>query len=279
MILSNADHARPPRPRGEMNGAGIVSPSLRGLHGQLVESIGMSIAAGEFAAGEQISPESLAETFEVSRSVVREVLKVLEAKGLIGARPRTGTRVRPQTWWNLLDPDVIRWRSTGPDSTRQFEELLGIRGAIEPLAARNATAAATPVDIQALADSLVAMSDAVSTQDWPAFTEADVVFHRALLRASGSLVVAQLADPIEAALRVRHKLQLVPNVLSPDVIVSHEAILDAILRQDGAQAELASRQIVDVAGAEVMAALMVGPIAPESEPESDGQQVGSGGTR
>jgi DNA-binding FadR family transcriptional regulator len=86
--------------------------------------------------------------------------------------------------------------------------------------------------------------------------------------------VAQLADPIEAALRVRHKLQLVPTVLSPDVVVSHEAILDAILRHDGAQAELASRQIVDVAGAEVMASLMSGTVVRES----GGQQVESGGT-
>jgi DNA-binding FadR family transcriptional regulator len=230
----------------------------------------MSIAAGEFAAGEQISPETLAETFAVSRSVVREVLKVLEAKGMIGARPRTGTRVRPQTWWNLLDPDVIRWRSTGPDSARQLEELLGIRGAIEPLAARNATSAATPSDIQTLTESLDAMSDAVASQNWLAFTEADVAFHRALLRASGSLVVDQLADPIEAALRVRHKLRLVPTVLSPQVISSHGAILDAIHRHDGAQAELASRQIVDVAGAEVMASLIGG---------AGGHQVESRGAR
>ena len=276
MNQQSTNHARPPRPRGELNRAGIVSPSsLRGLHGQLVEAIGMSIAAGEFASGEQISPELLAENFAVSRSVVREVLKVLEAKGMIGARPRTGTRVRPQTWWKLLDPDVIRWRSTGPDSARQLEELLGIRGAIEPLAARNATAAATPADIQALSESLEAMSDAVTTQDWVSFTEADVAFHRALLRASGSLVVDQMADPIEAALRVRHKLRLVPTVLSPEVISSHSAILDAILRHDGARAELASRQIVDVAGAEVMASLMGGAAAQGAV----GQQFDSGGTR
>jgi DNA-binding FadR family transcriptional regulator len=252
----SADHAWPPRPQGELNRAGIVSPSsLRGLHGQLVESIGLSIAAGEFAAGEQISPESLAENFGVSRSVVREVLKVLEAKGMIGARPRTGTRVRPPTWWNLLDPDVIRWRSTGPDSARQFEELLGIREGIEPLAARNATTAATPADIQALAESLDAMANAITAKDRLAFTEADVVFHRALLRASGSLVVAQLADPIEAVLRAHHKLRLVSVELSSDVIVTHGAILDAILHHDGERAEFASRQIVDVAGAEIMEAL------------------------
>jgi DNA-binding FadR family transcriptional regulator len=262
----STSQARPARARGERTRAGVASPlSLRGLHGQLVESIGKSIAACEFAAGQQISPELLAENFGVSRSVVREVLKVLEAKGMIGARPRTGTRVRPQTWWNMLDPDVIRWRSTGPDSARQFEELLGIRGAVEPLAARNATAAATPTDIRDLTESLDAMSDAVTTQDRLAFTEADVEFHRALLRASGSLIVAQLADPIEASLRAHHKMRVVPVVLSREVILTHGAILDAILRHDGARAELASRQIVDVAGAEIMESLMRENARSESE--------------
>jgi DNA-binding FadR family transcriptional regulator len=246
-----------PRPAGPTNEVGIVSSLFaRGLHGFVLESIGASIASGELAAGQQIVPEAFADKFGVSRTAVREVLRVLEAKGMVGARPRTGTRVRPETWWNLLDPDVIRWRSTGPDSSRQLEELLGIRGAIEPLAARNAASAATPEDVQDLVDALEQMSDAVENHSWDHFTEADVSFHRALLRASGSLVIAQLADPIEAALRVRHKLRLVPAELSAKVIPAHEAILEAVVAHDDARAELASRQIVDVAGSEILASLI-----------------------
>jgi DNA-binding FadR family transcriptional regulator len=243
------------RKPGATNQVGIVTPiSIRGLHGQLVESIGMSIAAGELAVREQIVPEALAEEFGVSRTVVREVLKVLEAKGMVGARPRTGTRVTAPATWNLLDPDVIRWRSTGPDSTRQLQELLGIRSAIEPLAARTAAAAATPANVRSMAGALDAMCDAVHEEDWDAFTEADVAFHRALLSSSGSMVIDQLADPIEAALRVRHRLHLVPASLT-GTAESHQAILDAIVRRDGPQAELMSRRIVDVAGSEIMAAL------------------------
>jgi DNA-binding FadR family transcriptional regulator len=118
------------------------------------------------------------------------------------------------------------------------------------------------------------MLDAVTAQDWSAFTEGDVTFHRALLRASGSLVVTQLADPIEAGLRALHKLQLFQTALSPDFVLTHRAILDAILRHDGAQAELASRKVVDTVGAEVMASLMGGAAASES----GGQQFDSGGT-
>ena len=239
------------------NVVGIPTPaSLRGMHGQIVEHLGTVIAEGGIEVGQQIVPEALADQFSVSRPVVREALKVLEAKGLIAARPRTGTRVRPAAEWSLLDPDVIRWRSTGPDSSRQLAELLGIRSAIEPFAARDASRRATPADIQGMVDALEAMASSVLEQDWESFTEADVLFHRALLRASGSLTVMQLAEPIEAALRVRRRQRLVPAYLSDEAVAMHQAILDAIVSHDGPGAELMSRRIVDQAGAEVMAALV-----------------------
>lgn len=234
------------------------SHSFRGLHGQLVESLGLSIGSGRLSVGEQIVPEALAMESDTSRAVVREALRVLETKGMVIARPRTGTRVRDIGEWDLLDPDVIRWRSTGAEASRQLEELLAIRGAIEPLAARHASRMTTAEDLAALRDALAAMAQAVSGQDFAAFTEADVSFHRALLAAGGNRIIGQFADPIEAALRVRHSLRLVPPTLSSSVVDSHQAILDAIIFHDEARAELASRRIVDVAGAEVISALLGG---------------------
>jgi DNA-binding FadR family transcriptional regulator len=236
--------------------------SFRGLHGQLVENLGLSIGGGELAVGEQIIPEALALETDTSRAVVREALRVLETKGMVIARPRTGTRVRDMSEWDLLDPDVIRWRSTGAEAAQQLEELLAIRGAIEPLAARHASRGAAQDHLAALQEALSAMESAVDRQDHAAFTEADVAFHRALLVSGGNRIIAQFAGPIEAALRVRHSLRLVPDTLSPDVVSTHRAILDAILGHDEAEAELASRRIVDVAGAEVFSALIESPDAP-----------------
>jgi DNA-binding FadR family transcriptional regulator len=227
--------------------------SFRGLHGQIVEAVGTAIASGAHSPGDQIVPESLGEDFSVSRTVIREVLKVLEAKGMVQARPRTGTRVRPSKEWNLLDPDVIRWRSIGGDSARQLEELLGLRGAVEPLAARQACQERTPEALAKLRSALQEMSDATDAKDWAWFTSADVDFHRALLAASGNMIVEQLADPIEAALRVRYQLNLVPREFTRDAIESHRAIVDAIEERDEGTAELASRRIVDVAGMEIWA--------------------------
>lgn len=234
--------------------------SFRGLHGQLVESIGLSIGSGQIVGGEQIVPEALAAKSETSRAVVREALRVIESKGMVIARPRTGTRVRPVSEWDLLDPDVIRWRSTGAEAAQQLDELLAIRGAIEPLAARHASRNTTAEHLAALKSAITAIALAVSQQDFAAFTEADVAFHRALLAAGGNRIIGQFADPIEAALRVRHSLRLVPSTLSETVVTTHQAIIDAVISHDEAQAELASRRIVDVAGAEVISALSGGKI-------------------
>src|SRR6266567_361686 len=86
----------------------------RGLHGQLVQQLGQMIVAGELGADRPLVPEEIGHRFEVSRTVVRESLRVLEAKGLVSARPNVGTRIRPVQEWNLLDPDVIEWRAQGP---------------------------------------------------------------------------------------------------------------------------------------------------------------------
>jgi DNA-binding FadR family transcriptional regulator len=227
----------------------------RGLHGQLLESVGQAIATGELSEDQQITPETLGEEADVSRTVVREVLKVLEGKGMVGARPRTGTRVRASADWDLLDPDVIRWRAAGPDKAQQLDDLMKIRSAVEPLAARGACRNATASNIAVLHRALDAMQAAVDSSDAEAFTGADVMFHRELIQSGGNLILAQLAAPIEAVLRVRRDLGLTPDRITTEAVENHRAIVQAITDRDEARAELASRRIVDIAGAEIWARL------------------------
>ncbi|WGW13530.1 FCD domain-containing protein [Saxibacter everestensis] len=233
----------------------LIRITARGLHGQLLESVGQAIAIGELSEDQQISPETMAEEANVSRTVVREVLKVLEGKGMVGARPRTGTRVRAADEWDLLDPDVIRWRAAGPDKAKQLDDLMKIRSAVEPLAARGACENATASNMTALNQALDAMQAASANDDPDAFTAADVRFHRELIRSGGNLILAQLAAPIEAVLRVRRELGLTPDRITDEALDNHRAIVRAISDRDEAAAEIASRKIVDVAGAEIWARL------------------------
>src|SRR5207247_2751621 len=93
--------------------------------------------------------------------VHREAIKVLAAKGLVESRPKTGTRVRPRSAWNLLDPDVLAWRlETSPDR-RFFQDVLEIRRIIEPEAARLAAIRATDGERNALQAAFAEMAAAV----------------------------------------------------------------------------------------------------------------------
>ena len=77
---------------------------------RVVEALGQAIVTGTWdAAGAFPIEAELCARFGVSRSVVREAVKMLTAKGLLSARPRRGTVVEPEPHWNLLDPDVLRW--------------------------------------------------------------------------------------------------------------------------------------------------------------------------
>ncbi|MEO3747504.1 GntR family transcriptional regulator [Plantactinospora sp. B5E13] len=81
----------------------------RGVHGQTVEVIARRILAGEIAEGDTLNLTALQGELDVSLTALREALKVLSAKGIVDARQKRGTFVRPRADWNLLDGDIIRW--------------------------------------------------------------------------------------------------------------------------------------------------------------------------
>src|SRR5690349_8565847 len=122
----------------------------RGLHGAVVHEIGVRIVDGQLKPGETLPDNGFVGEAEVSRTVVREAIKVLAAKGLVESRPKVGTRVRPRRDWNLLDPDVLAWRyEAGPDEGF-LEEISEVRGVIEPAAAALAAERSTADEAAAI---------------------------------------------------------------------------------------------------------------------------------
>jgi len=109
----------------------------RGLHGRVVDQLGRLIVSGRWAAESPLPTEDeLAAEFGVSRTVVRESIKVLQAKGLVDVRPRTGTRVRARRAWHLLDADVVRWQFADMERGEDLRELHEVRSTIGAMAAR-----------------------------------------------------------------------------------------------------------------------------------------------
>ncbi|MEV5749035.1 FadR/GntR family transcriptional regulator [Actinoallomurus sp. NPDC052308] len=212
----------------------------RGLHGQTVEAVANMIFAGEFQEGDGIDVAGLQTRLGVSSTALREALKVLTAKGLILARPKRGTFVRPRSDWNLLDGDVIRWKfAAGPDDAF-LRDLHEIRSIIEPSVAGLAASRRDTVQLIALERALQRMERARGDTE---VTAADVEFHRALLVATGNELLIRMDVMMGAGLAGRDAL--VHGVVGgADAIPNHRAVLEAVRAGDGDAAEEAMRALL-----------------------------------
>ncbi|MDO0925379.1 FadR/GntR family transcriptional regulator [Streptomyces sp. TG1A-8] len=218
----------------------------RGLHGQLVQQLGQMIVSGDLGADRPLVPEEIGQRFEVSRTVVRESLRVLEAKGLVSARPNVGTRVRPVSDWNLLDPDIIEWRAFGPQRDDQRRELSELRWTIEPLAARLAAGHGREEVQQRISDMVEIMSHSVAQGDALTFARADSEFHSLLIQLAGNRMLEHLFGIVSSALQVSGGPVTGCDRPSEASLAQHARIVDALGTGDGTAAEAAMRQLLTV---------------------------------
>jgi GntR family galactonate operon transcriptional repressor len=222
----------------------------RGLHGEVVHTIGTQIVTGTLEPGDPLPPEDeLIADLSVSRTVVREAVRVLAAKGLVEAKPKTGTRVRPRKDWNILDPDVLSWRSEAAHDQRLYEETTEIRLAIEPLAARIAATRATPEEIAGIAEAYAGMEAGVDDQ--PAYLEADLQFHSRILSSCDNELLEHLGRVLRAVLRATFTLTTTPSGSRRRALPLHRAILEGIQARDEDAAEIAARTLIADTAADI----------------------------
>ncbi|KTR51493.1 FadR/GntR family transcriptional regulator [Curtobacterium oceanosedimentum] len=229
--------------------------TARGLHAHVLETLGQRIADGVLPAGTVVRPELVAGEFGVSRSVVREALRVLQSLGLVEPRQRVGTQVLPLTSWELLAPTVIRWRGASPAYFVQQRELLELRLGVEPVAAALVAGAADPGPSgEAVLLAARDMLDACGREDSRAYLEADVRFHRALLTGSGNAVFTHFAGTVEALLRTRtSESRDTISRWTRDAAVRHEAVALAVVAGDAAAAGEAATALLRVTRDEFIA--------------------------
>ncbi|MFD3440498.1 FadR/GntR family transcriptional regulator [Streptomyces sp. NPDC058685] len=219
----------------------------RGVHGQTVETLARRVLTGEIPEGATLDMAALQSELDVSLTALRESLKVLAAKGMVDARQKRGTFVRPRSDWNLLDADVLRWQfseSSGSGADPALLRSLGeVRGIIEPAAVRLAADRRTDADLEALETALTAMGQEGGATH---AVEADLAFHRALLAATHNELLERMEMVIESGLAQRDQLvHSAPH--SEDPVPSHRAVLDAVRDRDPDAAEHAMRALLDQA--------------------------------
>jgi DNA-binding FadR family transcriptional regulator len=207
----------------------------------LVDVLGSAIVRGEFASKPFPTEAALSQQHGISRSVTREAVKMITAKGLLGARPRVGIYVQPEESWNLFDTDVLRWmmeQNLSRGLLRQFNEL---RMTVEPQAAALAAKRATPAQVTAIRAGLERMQAA--DQGEGDMLSADIAFHIAILRASGNPFLSQFRDLVATALRTSIRItnrQAGGRVSLPD----HEAVYTAIGTGDSRAAQAAMAKLI-----------------------------------
>ena len=216
----------------------------RGIHGQIVEEVGNRIVRGDWHPGEQLPDEAiLGAKLDVSRTVVREAMKVLSEKGMIASRPRVGTRVSPADHWNHLDPDVLKWIFANKPTKKHADDLIELRRMIEPAAAKLAASRISDDEFKALRQAFQEMVDA--GDDVEKGIEPDLRYHHIILKASGNQMLVPLGHTIESALAASFRISSsVPSERTVS-LARHEAVLNAIAAHDGDLAEETMCRLID----------------------------------
>lgn len=215
--------------------------SGRNLTYGMLDALGRAIVTGMYHDKAFPTEAELAVEYGVSRSVVREAVKMLGAKGLLTARPRKGTAIQSANAWNLFDTDVLRWileRKFSLQLLRQFTEL---RVAIEPAAAGLAARTRNPELIASIEAGYRRMEAAEQGDDDP--LEADIAFHISILQATANPFYMQFKEVVATALRtsIRFTNRFQGRTAS---LPQHMAVLNAIEAGDDAAANQAMGALI-----------------------------------
>ncbi len=221
-------------------GIGLGPVRKRNLFAQVVEELGVRIVRGDLNPDQPFPKEADLETeFGVSRSVVREAVKTLAAKGLLELRTRTGIRVLPPMHWNLLDAEVLSWRYSAMPPVQFFAELFEVRLMIEPEAAALAAMRASEADLAEIGRAFLAMTEA-SQASQPGI-EADLSFHRGILAAGRNPLLLQMGNLISVGLLISHRFSRESFAL---FLPMHKKVMEAIKDGDAAGARSAMQRLL-----------------------------------
>ncbi|WP_262704017.1 MULTISPECIES: FadR/GntR family transcriptional regulator [Streptomyces] len=228
----------------------MVNHPGRGLHRQAVEEIGRRIIRGDHPPGSVLHPDRLETELGVSKTVVREALRVLASKGLIESRQKRGTTIRPRADWNLLDSDLLHWQGSSDPTDAFLEDLAEVRAIVEPAGARLAATRRTESDLAAMRQALDTM--AAPGTDADAMVAADLAFHRALLDAAHNELLSRMEVVIEAGLGIRDRIVYGAQHFADSVPV-HRELLRAVEAGDPDAAVAAAGSLLAQASADLAA--------------------------
>jgi len=227
---------------------------IKNVHGGTVDLLGEAIVTGRYPVGSSLPPEPLlCEELGVSRTVVREAVKSLIAKGLLVTGPKVGTRVLSEEQWNWFDPDVVIWQSRAGLSREFLRDLQELRRLVEPAAVSLAAQRATAEDIAEIESAFAGMKRSI--EEGGDYVSSDLRFHQGLLRACHNRMVAQMSKALGALLRTSFEISTSRPDGPAQSLPLHRAVLDAVIARSPKEAERAIIVLIDGANLDIEAVL------------------------
>lgn len=248
----------------------------RNVHSQVADRIGLSIMRGEIVPGDALPSEMrICEMLDVSRTVVREAIRMLSGKGLVSSRAKSGTRVRPSEDWNHLDPDVLRWQMQTTDVDSYLAKLFQLRNAVEPAATAMAAGASTTEDRARLRAAYDGMAKA-RTND--AFVAADIAFHKSVYFATRNEFFWPIAQMFEITLSPSLTIAATGDH-RPRSLVEHRDVVEAIERRDPEGARQAAVLLLEHSAADLVRIRGIDPFGTTvmptvARPSAGGRELG-----
>jgi len=224
------------------------------LHGRVAHDLGLRVLRGELLPGTVLpTEEAFSAELGVSRTALREAIKLLTSKGLLESRPRRGTRVRAREHWSYLDPDVLAWRFDTAPVERSVRDLFELRRLVEPAAAEMA---ARRADAEAVARLEQAYRDMdAAGDDGERWEEPDLRFHQTIINTTGNELIGALGALIETTLTMTFRLSNDNPAGQRHSLPLHRAVLDGILQRKPEAARDAMLVLLDGAEEDVHRAL------------------------
>jgi DNA-binding FadR family transcriptional regulator len=225
------------------------------LREQVLHAIGIRIISGELQPGDVLPKEdTLSKEYGVSRTVIREAVKGLAARGLVESRPKVGTIIRPRSDWQMLDPAVLEWVAASETNGEFMYHLAEVRRAIEPATVELAARNATPDDIARMREAYVRLEEAIDDDD--AWALADLEYHESIVAAAHNEFLAYIIRALRRPLQSKRHINIaLINLLESskvaeqyssaqdEVLSRHKEVLDAIEAGDEKAAWEASHRL------------------------------------
>ena len=231
----------------------------------VTEALARRVVGGEWADGVALPTElELSEQLGVARTSVREALTRLKAKGLVASKQKAGTRVLDRTQWNMLDEDVLRWVWTHGDRADFAQHLMQLRRVVEPAACEMAAASAPDAAIAAI-ERAYRLMDAAG-MDAVAYAGPDLMFHRAILAATGNPFLVSFGATVEAALRMSFEVSTTNPGAPRKSLPLHRNVLEQIWARDPAGARKAMETLLGLTESNIQRGLAQAVVAPKKKP-------------